>query len=54
MLFRSGAVVDRVLPADRLHAFEGIVGHFHVQENKQDPGPAFDWERLLRETAAAR
>ena len=26
-----------------------IVGHFHVQQNKTDPGPAFQWERLLRE-----
>lgn len=50
----DGSVVNHVLPAERLHAFEGIVGHFHVQKNKQDPGPAFDWERLLRTAAAAR
>jgi len=39
---------DQVPPAD-LREFEGIVGHFHVQANKVDPGPAFQWERLLRD-----
>ncbi|MDG1049874.1 MAG: peptidoglycan recognition family protein [Planctomycetota bacterium] len=27
--------------------FGGIVGHYHVSAQKQDPGPAFDWERFL-------
>lgn len=44
-----GEIVDRALPAEDLHAFEGVVGHYHVQTNKQDPGPAFQWERVLRE-----
>lgn len=33
----------------------GVVGHFHVSKRKQDPGPAFDWARVLddaREVAA--
>jgi N-acetyl-anhydromuramyl-L-alanine amidase AmpD len=25
----------------------GIVGHYHVSKEKQDPGPAFDWPRVL-------
>jgi N-acetylmuramoyl-L-alanine amidase len=50
----DGSVVDRVLPEAELRAFEGIVGHFHVQKNKQDPGPAFQWERLLRDARALR
>ena len=29
---------------DALRAFRGVLGHFHVQTNKIDPGPAFDWE----------
>ena len=48
----SGAIVTTNLPAEELLAFDGIVGHFHVQRNKQDPGPAFQWERLLREARA--
>ena len=27
-------------------AFHGVLGHFHLQEDKRDPGPAFDWPRL--------
>ncbi|MEO6594409.1 MAG: N-acetylmuramoyl-L-alanine amidase, partial [Planctomycetota bacterium] len=50
----NGSVVEHALPADELRAFDGIVGHFHVQKNKQDPGPAFQWERVLRESRALR
>ncbi len=27
--------------------FGGIVGHYHVSAQKQDPGPAFDWPSFL-------
>ena len=30
-------------------AFRGVLGHLHVQSEKIDPGPAFQWERVLRE-----
>ena len=45
----DGTVVNHVLPEDELRAFDGIVGHFHVQKNKDDPGPAMQWDRLLRD-----
>lgn len=48
----DGIVVDHALPEAELRAFDGIVGHFHVQANKQDPGPAFQWERVLRAARA--
>lgn len=50
----AGNVVDHALSADELRAFDGIVGHYHVQENKQDPGPAFQWDRVLAEARARR
>jgi len=28
-------------------AFAGLVGHYHLTRGKVDPGPAFDWDRLL-------
>ena len=28
-------------------AFEGIVGHMHVSATRWDPGPGFDWQRML-------
>lgn len=50
----SGAVVDRVLPADDLLRFDGVIGHLHVQANKQDPGPAFQWDRVLDDARRLR
>ncbi len=40
-------VLSRTLRPDEFASFHGVLGHFHVQENKADPGPAFDWDRLL-------
>jgi N-acetyl-anhydromuramyl-L-alanine amidase AmpD len=33
-------------------AFQGVLGHHHLQADKRDPGPAFDWERFLRAARA--
>lgn len=43
----DGKVVARKLPEEELKAYRGVLGHFHVQANKTDPGPAFDWERVI-------
>lgn len=48
----DGVVRTNQLTPEELFAFEGIVGHYHVQKNKTDPGPAFQWERVLREARA--
>ncbi|MCA8964791.1 MAG: N-acetylmuramoyl-L-alanine amidase [Planctomycetes bacterium] len=50
----DGEVRTAALPEEELRAFDGIVGHFHVQTNKNDPGPAFQWERVLRQARALR
>ena len=50
----DGTVRTTALPEAELRAFEGIVGHLHVQSNKVDPGPAMDWEGLLREARSLR
>jgi len=50
----DGRVTTDTLPAERLANYRGILGHYHVQPNKVDPGPAFDWERLLRTARSAR
>ena len=49
-----GTVVNRALGEEAVRAFDGVVGHFHVQTNKQDPGPAFQWDRVLTEARALR
>ncbi len=43
----NGQVLDHVLDDDEWRDVHGILGHFHVQKNKTDPGPAFDWEPFL-------
>jgi N-acetyl-anhydromuramyl-L-alanine amidase AmpD len=43
----GGAVIMTKLRDDELENFRGILGHFHIQENKVDPGPAFQWELVM-------
>jgi len=42
-----GMVIDRVLPDDGLATYRGLLGHWHITTNKIDPGPAFDWFRVI-------
>ncbi len=44
----AGQVRMGVLSTNELSQFQGILGHYHIQREKTDPGPAFDWERLQR------
>jgi N-acetyl-anhydromuramyl-L-alanine amidase AmpD len=30
-----------------LERYQGILGHYHVQLNKVDPGPAFQWDTVI-------
>jgi len=32
--------------------WSGLVGHYHLTTSKVDPGPAFDWARLLGDVRA--
>lgn len=47
----GGKLIARALRPGELTEFHGIAGHFHVAEpgRKVDPGPAFQWERVVRE-----
>ncbi len=48
---RNGStLINHKLDAAEYAAFEGILGHYHVQLNKVDPGPAFQWERFIQST----
>ncbi len=42
-----GRLINHVLSDGAYDAYSGVLGHYHVQENKVDPGPAFDWDRLI-------
>ena len=43
----AGKLVRRKLPDDELKAYQGVLGHFHIQTNKVDPGPAFQWDYVI-------
>ncbi|MBY0308982.1 MAG: N-acetylmuramoyl-L-alanine amidase [Phycisphaerales bacterium] len=43
----DGRVSNGKLPDDRLAAFAGVLGHYHITPDKIDPGPALDFEALI-------
>lgn len=50
----DGQIRQQALSEAELRAFDGLVGHFHVQTNKNDPGPAFQWERVIQQARQIR
>jgi N-acetylmuramoyl-L-alanine amidase len=43
----QGKLITRKLPADALDNYHGVLGHYHVQTDKEDPGPAFNWDYVI-------
>jgi len=43
----AGKLVPRKLEDDKWKEYQGVLGHYHVQLNKTDPGPAFDWDKVV-------
>lgn len=48
----EGKLLTKKLADERFAAYQGLLGHYHVQTNKVDPGPAFQWDRLIREATS--
>jgi N-acetyl-anhydromuramyl-L-alanine amidase AmpD len=56
----GGKLVSQKLTDVELEHYQGILGHYHIQSNKVDPGPALQWDKviggarklLMRETPA--
>lgn len=44
----SGTLITTKLSDDQLATFRGVLGHYHIQTNKVDPGPAMNWARVTR------
>lgn len=44
----SGKVIDHQLTDEQWANYQGLLGHYHVQLDKTDPGPAFDWEKVIK------
>ena len=43
----KGQLIPGVLSQEKLDSYQGLIGHYHIQKNKTDPGPAFDWSRIV-------
>jgi N-acetyl-anhydromuramyl-L-alanine amidase AmpD len=44
----QGKLIRTKLPDAELEAYQGILGHYHIQMNKVDPGPALQWDYLVK------
>jgi len=43
----GGELLNRTLTPEEFRNFSGVLGHYHIQENKADPGPALQWDRVV-------
>ena len=43
----SGQLVPHKLSDPELSGYHGLLGHFHIQTDKVDPGPAFQWDYVV-------
>ena len=43
----QGTLITRELPETELRGFTGVLGHYHIQDDKSDPGSALDWDRII-------
>jgi len=43
----GGKLITKKLPDDDLAKYHGVIGHYHIQANKTDPGPALQWDRVI-------
>lgn len=43
----QGHLITHKLPPEMLKNYEGLIGHYHIQTDKVDPGPAFNWDYVV-------
>ena len=43
----DGRLMTHKLSADQFKDYQGVMGHYHVQSNKVDPGPALQWDYVI-------
>lgn len=44
----SGKLLTTNLSPESWETYKGILGHYHIQRNKTDPGPAFQWDYVIQ------
>ena len=43
----TGHLVLHKLADEELAKYQGVLGHYHIQTNKTDPGPALQWDKVI-------
>lgn len=43
----AGRLMLQKLPNSSLTNYHGVLGHYHIQTDKVDPGPAFQWDYVI-------
>ena len=43
----EGDLIREKLPDEQYAKYRGLIGHYHVQADKSDPGPAFQWKKVV-------
>jgi N-acetyl-anhydromuramyl-L-alanine amidase AmpD len=43
----NGKLITHVLSDEEFRNYRGVLGHYHIQPEKVDPGPAFEWDKLI-------
>jgi N-acetylmuramoyl-L-alanine amidase len=43
----AGKLVPHKLADSDLEKYQGVLGHYHIQTNKTDPGPALQWDYVI-------
>ena len=46
-LNEPGVLIRHALSDEQYDVYQGILGHYHVQTDKLDPGPAFQWDTVI-------
>jgi N-acetyl-anhydromuramyl-L-alanine amidase AmpD len=44
----DGGLIPHKLTAEQWHNYHGVLGHYHIQTDKVDPGPAFQWNYVIK------
>ena len=43
----EGKLITHKLSDEELENYKGVMGHYHIQTNKTDPGPALQWDYII-------
>ncbi len=44
----KGQLITHKLADEQLANYRGVLGHYHIQTDKTDPGPALQWDRVIQ------